>query len=207
MPLRAVITGDIVDSTSLTKTEFKRLIKSFESILSVHQYEFFRGDSFQVYVKSPQEALTVVLRMRTIAMKASRENIVCDIKACIGIGQVKSTVKSLRTSTGEAFVLSGRNFDTIKPPQRLLIVCSDNNAIVQTGLQITGDYIDYIFRHLTVKQAAVMFELLQSRTQADVAKRLKKSQATINKHAQSAGWPEIEKLSANYKQLISDIKI
>ena len=207
MSLRAVITGDIVGSTALAKTEFRKLIKSFDSILSAHQYEFFRGDSFQVYVKLPEEALAVVLQMRTAAMKASPGNIVCDVKACIGIGQVKSTVKTLHSSTDEAFVLSGRNFDTIKPPQRLLIVCPDNNSVIQTGLQIIGDYTDYIFRHLTIKQAVVLFELSQNRTQTEVAKRLKKSQATVHKHAQAAGWPEMEKLLQDYKQLISAIKI
>jgi hypothetical protein len=206
MAIGAVITGDIVGSTTLDKATFKKLSKSFDTLLSGHQYEFFRGDSFQVYVKSPVDALPTVLQMRTTAMKISSDEIVCDVKACIGVGQVKAVIKTLHSSTDEAFVLSGRNFDKIKPPQRLLIVCSDNNPVVQTGLQVTGDYIDYIFRHLTIKQAAVLFELQQNRTQTEVAKRLKKSQATVHKHAQAAGWPEMEKLLENYKQLISAIK-
>ena len=207
MSLGAVITGDIVGSTNLVKAEFRKLIKTFETILSAHQHEFFRGDSFQAYIKAPEEALVVVLQMRTAAMKVSPDNMVCDVKACIGVGQVKSIIKTLHSATDEAFVLSGRNFDKIKPPQRLLIACPDNNQVIETGLHITGDYIDYIFRHLTIKQAAVLFELLQNRTHTEVAKRLKKSQATVHKHAQAAGWPEMEKLLQDYKQLIAAIKI
>lgn len=205
MSFRTVITSDIVGSTQLAKADLKKLVKTFDSILSGHQYEFFRGDSFQVYIKLPEEALAVVLRLRTAAMKMSSKSVACDVRASIGIGQVKSPVKSLHTATDEAFILSGRTFDKMKAPERLLIACPEKNTTVQLGLQITGDYIDYIFRHLTIKQAAVIFELLQNSTQTEVAKRLKKSQATVHKHAQAAGWPEMEKLIGNYKQLISAI--
>ena len=118
---------------------------------------------------------------------------------------MKSIIKVLHTATDEAFVLSGRAFDALKTPQRLLFSCSEKNKTVQLGLQVAGDFIDYVFRHLTIKQAGVLFELLQSRTQMETAKLLKKSQATVNKHAQAAGWPELEKLLANYKQFISAI--
>lgn len=205
MPLRAVITADIVGSTLLTKAALKKLMKELNLLLSAYQYEFFRGDSFQVYMKSAADALPLILKLRLAAARQSPSDFACDIKAAVGIGEVKSTVRVLHTATDEAFVLSGRAFDTLKPPQRLLFSCSEKNKVVQLGLQITADYIDYIFRHLTVKQAAVMFELLQNRTQTEVAKRLRKSQATVNKHVQAAGWPEMEKLMMNYKQLTASI--
>ena len=207
MSLRAVITGDIVGSTLLSKTDLKKLMKDIDNILTAHQYELFRGDSFQVYLKSPEEALAIVLQMRTAAVRLSPKDFACDIKASVGLGEVKSVVKVLHTATEEAFVLSGRALDKLKSPQRLVFACSEKNNLVQLGLQVSGDYIDYIFRHLTIKQAAVLFELLQKRTQTETAKRLKKSQATINKHAQAAGWAELEKLLANYKQLISAIQL
>lgn len=205
MSLRAVITADIVGSTLLTKAGLKKLMKELDGILTGHSYEFFRGDSFQVYVKSAEEALLLILKLRTTAVKYSPKDFGCDIRAAIGIGEVKSIIKVLHTATDEAFVLSGRAFDTLKPPQRLLFSCSEKNKTVQLGLQVVGDFIDYVFRHLTIKQAGVLSELLQSRTQMETAKLLKKSQATVNKHAQAAGWPELEKLIANYKQFISAI--
>ncbi len=65
-----------------------------------------------------------------------------------------------------------------------------------------AQFIDYLFQRLTYKQAAVVWELLMDRTQIETAKRLKKSQATIHKHVQSAGWREIEKLLTDYKNLV-----
>jgi hypothetical protein len=44
------------------------------------------------------------------------------------------------------------------------------------------------------------------RNQTETARKLKKSQATIHKHTQSAGWPEIEKLLAEYQLLIDSIE-
>ena len=80
------------------------------------------------------------------------------------------------------------------------------NKAVNLGLKLISQFIDYLFQRLTFKQAAVVYELMMDRTQIDTAKQLKKSQATIHKHTQAAGWPEIEKLLADYKDLISLIQ-
>jgi hypothetical protein len=207
MALGAVITGDIVASTDLSKPDLKKLMKNLSTVLSSYQYEFFRGDSFQVYIKSPAEALGVLLQMRAVAMKLlpAVSAPATDIRASIGIGQVKASVKSLRTASDEVFVLSGRTFDSLKAPQRLLITSHEKNTVINIGLKVTGNFADYIFQRLTAKQAAVVFELLMNRTQTETARRLKKSQATIHKHVQSAGWVEIEKLLTDYKMLVSAI--
>ena len=52
----AVITADIVNSTKLSKTDMKKIMKNITLIFSNHKIEFFRGDSFQVYMKLPGEA-------------------------------------------------------------------------------------------------------------------------------------------------------
>lgn len=203
----AVITADIVNSTGLSKAESKKLLKNLALVLQSYPHEFFRGDSFQVFVKSPADALLLLLQARTAAIKISLEETAkADIRASIGIGSIKLPVKSLSTASGEAFTLSGRAFDKIDKAQRLIIVCNENNTAVNLGLQVISDFIDYVFHRLTVKQAAVVLELLMNRTQIETAKKLKKSQATVHKHTQSAGWPEIEKLLKNYKDIIKLIE-
>jgi len=205
MILSAVITADIVNSTKLSKAEYKRLMKSLEETLQPYQHEFFRGDSFQVFVKSPDEALKVLLQARTVAMKLS-ESSPSDIRASIGIGQVKLPVKSFQTASGDVFILSGRSFDKMVKDERLIIVSDEKNKAVNLGLKLISQFIDYLFQRLTFKQAAVVYELLMDRTQIDTAKRLKKSQATIHKHIQAAGWPQTEKLLSDYKDLIALIQ-
>jgi len=205
MVLSAVITADIVNSTKLSKAEYKRLMKSLEEILQPYQHEFFRGDSFQVFVKSPDQALRVLLQARTVAMKLS-ESSPSDIRASIGIGQVKLPVKSFQTASGDVFILSGRSFDKMVKDERLIIVSDEKNKAVNLGLKLISQFIDYLFQRLTFKQAAVVYELLMDRSQIDTAKKLKKSQATIHKHIQAAGWPQTEKLLTDYKELIALIQ-
>jgi hypothetical protein len=200
----AVITADIVNSTRLSKAENKKLMKNLADIFQEHQHEFFRGDSFQVFIKSPNEALQILLQTRTAAMKLSGSSMpVADIRASIGIGQVKLPVKSFQTATGDVFILSGRAFDKMAKMERTLIITNEKNKAVNLGLKLVSEFIDYLFQRLTFKQAGVVYELLLDRTQIETAKRLKKSQATVHKHAQAAGWPEIEKLLADYKNLIA----
>jgi hypothetical protein len=208
MSLSAVITADIVNSTKLSKAESKKLIKNLTGILLEHQHEFFRGDSFQVLVKSPDEALRILLHARTTAMKLSGSSMpVADIRASIGIGNIKLPVKSFQTASGDVFILSGRAFDKMAKEERLTIICDEKNKAVNSGLKVISQFIDYLFQRLTFKQAAVVYELLMARTQIDAAKRLKKSQATVHKHTQAAGWPEIEKLLEEYKNLIALIEL
>jgi hypothetical protein len=203
--ISAVITADIVASTSLSRIQLKILMKNLSMILAPYQHEFFRGDSFQVYIKSPGEALLLLLQMRTAAMKLAQDSSMplTDVRACLGIGAVKPPVKTLKTASDEAFVLSGRAFDKMSAEQRLGITGNEKNIEVNLGLKLIAGFIDYVFQRLTSKQAAVVFELLMGRTQVEAARRLKKSQATVHKHARSAGWPEIEKLLPDYQTLIS----
>jgi hypothetical protein len=207
MTTGAVITADIVNSTRLTKAEYKKLIKNLQLVLRTYQYEFFRGDSFQVFVKSPADALRVLLLARTAAMKLLESAIpVSDIRASIGIGSVKTPVKNFQTAEGDVFILSGRAFDKMSKEERLSIVCDEKNKALNLGLKLVSRFIDYLFHRLTFKQAAVVYELLMDRTQVNAARRLKKTQATIHKHTQAAGWPEIEKLLADYKEIIALIQ-
>lgn len=205
MSLSAVLTADIVNSTKLSRPEYKKLMKSLELILQNHQHEFFRGDSFQVLVKTAEDALRVLLLSRIAAIKLS-ETPITDIRASIGVGNIKLPVKSFQTASGDLFVLSGRAFDKLAKDERLIIVCDEKNKAVNSALRIISQFIDYLFQRLTIKQAAVVYELLMERTQIDTAKRLKKSQATIHKHIHSAGWPEIARLLTEYKNLITLIE-
>lgn len=200
----AIVTGDIVNSTRLKKPEEKKLLSTLSSVLKPHQYMFYRGDSFQVYIAEPKDALKIVLQMRAAAKRLTTESSLplADIRASIGIGNVTKPVRNLETATGEAFLLSGRTFDEMSKSGKRLLIQSNNDSI-NLGLKVVANYADSLFALLTSKQAAVIFELLMERNQKETAKALKKSQPTINKHAQSAKWPEIINLIEDYKLFIN----
>ena len=207
MTAGAVLTADIAGSTRLPKASLSKLLKQLSQVLQPYTHEFFRGDSCQVFVKDPAEAYTILLRLRVIALRIQAGGSVpaSDVRASIGIGPVRLPLKTIRTATDEAFVLSGRLFETMKPPDRLLVAAPENNTALNTGLRVIGYFTDYIFARMTVKQAEVVHQLLLQKTQTEAAKALKKSQAAIHKHAQAAGWPELEKLTLDYQALIKAI--
>jgi hypothetical protein len=198
----AVITGDIVNFTSLSTPVQKKLITNLSGLLQMHKFDFYRGDSFNAYTSHPKDALRLALQLRATARKliinaSSPEN---DIRISIGIGEVDSPLRTLKTATGEAFTLSGRNLDTIvKSGKRLIIVSAD--SAINPALRIIALFMDYLLSKLTAKQAEVVFELSNKLTQTEAAERLHKSQATINQHVQSAGWNEMEILINEYESL------
>ena len=58
---------------------------------------------------------------------------------------------------------------------------------------------------MTGKQAEVILELLQGRTQEKVGVGLKKSTSTINQLAAAGRWPEIKKTLQQFENLINQL--
>ncbi|MEO8111664.1 MAG: hypothetical protein ABI594_16580 [Ginsengibacter sp.] len=201
--MQAVLTGDIVNSTKLTPTKERGLVKIIEQALSPYKHEFYRGDSFQALLKQPGDSLRIALLCRTAAISIT-DKTEADIKISIGLGEIKERVKTLGAAKGEAFILSGRAFDELeKTSQRLIIVTADEKANI--SFQVISDYINSIFSRMTPKQAKVIFELLKGGLQQDVVKRLKKSKSTISQHVSSGRWTEIEKILNQYQLLVQAI--
>jgi len=206
MAIRAVLTGDIVNSTQLGQAAEKRLLKKLQQLLAAYQFEFYRGDSFQVYVKDAGAALRIALLCRTVAINTAGNlaMISSDIRVSIGIGMVKTPVTALGTAKGEAFVLSGRAFEVLTKNDARLAITS-TNGLANEGLQVIADYINAIFKNMTGKQAGVIFELLKGESQKTAAAKLKKSKSTIHQHVSAGRWPEIEKLLEYYQNIINQL--
>lgn len=206
MAIQAVITGDIVNSTKLPASKTSRLTQRIIEVFDKNKNEFYRGDSFQAYIKEPKEALRLALLCRTAAINIAKdEKVVSDVRISIGIGNITGTIRSLKTAKGEAFVLSGRMLDEIiKTEQRLAITSS--NRLANEGLQVIADYINSIFQLMTAKQAEVIFELLLGQQQQAVAKKLKKTKSSIHQRVTAGRWPEIERLLQQYENIINLIK-
>lgn len=206
MPLHAVLTGDIVNSTKLKKPKEKELIKSLHKILEPYKFEFYRGDSFQVFMKEPQKSLQISLlcRLMAIGLNNGAEKIDSDIRISIGLGNVNNPVKSLGSAKGEAFIISGRIFDEMQKKGTRLAINAENK-IVNTGLQVISEYINSILNGITAKQAEVIVELLKGHTQLQVSMTLQKSKSTISQIVHSGRWNEIEKLLLHYETFINEL--
>ncbi len=206
-PIHAVLTGDIVNSTQLSPEIEKALLEELKKALSSHLIEFYRGDSFQAYIKEPAVSLRVALLCRALAIKTGvvEEDVsLSDIRISIGIGPVQLPVKTPGTAKGEAFLLSGRRFDELqKTGDRLSI--GSGHPVADVALEVMASYLDSIYRGMTVKQAGVIVRLLQGETQQEAASQLNKSKSTVSELASAARWTEIEKIIRQFEKLINQL--
>ena len=202
----AVLTGDIVNSTKLRAGTEKKLITRLNEILHSYKFEFYRGDSFQVYIEEPAKALRIALLCRTAAISSvqHKDIVKSDIRISIGIGHIKGPVTKLVSAKGEAFILSGRLFDELqKTDTRLSIAIEKNEENI--GIKVITDYINSLYKDMTAKQAEVIFLLLKGVTQQHIADTLKKSKSTIYQFTTSGRWNEIERLLQYYENLIHQL--
>lgn len=203
-----VITADIVNSEpSWSKELGKRLEQTIYANQPAGKVFFYRGDSFQSYLPDPFSTYRLALKLRTEAklFEKDRPEIQTDVRISIGIGTVELPITQLSNAQGEAFVLSGRSFDElVKKEKRLHMQCGD--AKTNISLHAISMFTDYLFQSLTMKQAEVLEHLLNRRTQIEIAKIVKKSQSTVNRHVQSMGWKQMEELLNLYEQSIQLLK-
>lgn len=207
MPKHAVLTGDIVNSTQLEPATEKELVKELSKVLKPYQFEFYRGDSFQVYMKEPVKSFQAALLCRSVAVSMTgdmNDISISDVKISIGIGPVKTPVRTLATAKGEAFILSGRSFDEMQGTGSRLSI-KTGNMLADIGLQVIADYADAIYKRMTAKQAEAICGLLKGGTQQSVALQLDKSKSTISQLVSTGGWSEIERLLRQYESLIKQL--
>src|SRR6185437_5592453 len=179
--IAAVLTGDIVNSTKLLSEQEEVLFRRLrQDVLKAYPHEIYRGDSFQALVEKPQEALAVALGCRALAIQFSETAVMdFDMRMSIGIGKVSLPISDLGTAKGDAFLLSGRLFDTLKETgRRLIIGAGDRKADI--GFEFMSDYLDSIFGKMTAKQAEVIVELLNGNAQQQLSTTLNKSKSTIS---------------------------
>lgn len=106
--MHVIIIGDIVDSRRI---EAGVWLPVLEEVLQKYSgtFDIFRGDSFQVDV--PVEKcfeFVFYLKARLKSLGA------LDVRLGIGVGTVDYVGKKIKSSNGEAFVLAGEAFDSLK---------------------------------------------------------------------------------------------
>ena len=213
----AVLTGDLVDSTKRSLTERKKLTESLSTFFDKFKarnrnslqlkatFELYRGDSFQVLIESPEQALLLTLLIRTylqgkvvFANQASKN----DARIAIGIGKVTYKAATLAESDGDAFVFSGRLLDGMKKlPNRIALKSTRRllNEEMETNLVL----LEAIINKWTVAQAEVIHYKLQNYTEVMIAELLNIKQPTVNERSKAASWVAIERLLKRYQLLVT----
>lgn len=157
----AVLTGDIIGSTKLSPAEMKKVRETITKSVSAfvvrndplnQKAEFFQGDSWQVLLGDPANALRLALLIQ--ANLRSKTN--AETRAAIGIGGVSSLEHTAAISTGEAFTLSGRSLEDMPTGARLTGALPERLRIPALWFPHLLHLCSGLLRGWTRRQAEVM---------------------------------------------------
>jgi len=179
----AVITGDIIKSQKLEATDYEKMLYTLESTIrtliskSKSSFDIFRGDSFQIIFQKSIDAIKAAIIIR-LALKTAKPSF--DARQSIGIGGVMSLRNDVKSSIGEAFVLSGRGLDKMKGK---FISITSGNAGLQSKVELLTKFLDAIISNLTLNQAEVLLCYLTSedKSHSTIASLTGKNRSNVTK--------------------------
>src|SRR5690606_30124056 len=110
--MHAVITGDIINSTKVDPKIWLPVLKNVlnQAGTSPKEWEIYRGDSFQLFIKDPLLALTIAIQIKA-AIKTIKS---LDVRMAVGIGNIEHTSNQVTEANGPAFIYSGERFESLK---------------------------------------------------------------------------------------------
>ena len=163
--LKGIITADIIGSTSIdadARGELPELINQLTDELqevSQIQVEIFRGDSFQVMVQDVEKTPLVAVLLRAGLRKSElrSKTKILDARMAIGIGKVYYINEKITLSDGEAFILSGREFDELGKRKLSILTPSED---VNAELRVETAFLDDVISHWTRQQSECIYNAL-----------------------------------------------
>ncbi len=133
----SVITGDIINSRKSEPKLYLRLLKSElkEFGETPGDWEIYGGDSFQLRIDDPRDALLVSIRIKA-AVRLVKP---LDIRLAIGLGDISFKSRKITECNGSAFINSGERFKSLKKDKLKLAVQSgiaDSDRIINLCLKL-----------------------------------------------------------------------
>ncbi|MBF7072812.1 sigma-70 family RNA polymerase sigma factor [Glaciecola sp. MH2013] len=187
----AVLTSDIVHSTHLSPDEYKAVIASLTVILTRVAkendavFEIFRGDGFQMYFKRIDVAIKCTLVVR-LYMQAGIECKSVLLTQSLAIDMFDDLTDKPGTSSGKAFLISGRQLDNAKRGDLIITLPS---ALSAPGLILSTKFLQQLLSGLTTKQANVLYHYVDQSypEQKVIAKALDMTRQNVATHLKRGG--------------------
>lgn len=209
--IKGVITGDIIDSSAIQIKYRDFLLESIRkivdelSVIEPLKIDFFRGDSFQMIIENPENALRVAVLLRTglksYTPKESKKP--WDARLSLGVGTISYHADNIILSDGEAFQYSGRELDEMGK-RRLFVKTRWKD--VNEELQVSTAFADEIISSWSVSQSQASYQaLLYNTSQKEIAQKFQKSAQNISKLLNAAKTDLIQNYLERYYHLISNL--
>jgi hypothetical protein len=201
--MNAVITGDVIKSTKVSAASWLETLKDELTELGTNpkDWEIYRGDSFQLFVKDAAQAL-----IWAIKLKAAIKSQGMDIRIAIGLGEKSYDADRITESNGSAFVNSGEKFESLKKEKQNIAIKSDFaqfddeiNTYLKLGLIVMDNW--------TANSAEIVGLMLDNPTlsQEEIGKLIGIKQNAVSKRLKTARFYELMELDGVYKTKLKSI--
>jgi hypothetical protein len=203
--ITSILTGDIIGSRKALHPE--EWILPLKAVLSTFgempvSWEIYRGDSFQLEVSRPEEALQAALLLKaTLKQQKNR-----DVRIGIGVGEKRYSSDRVTESNGPAFERSGDCFEHLKQQKRSLAIATGSpetdeelNTLLHLGLALIDRW--------RPSAAQLVATALQhpDLSQQGIASLLDIRQSTVSSGLKRAHFSLIQELDLLYRKKISAI--
>ena len=219
--LRATISADIVSSTALSVEELtllqSEICRFLEELSEKSQGKdwgrLFKGDSVEIFLHDPHEALRVALLLKTLVKKtfswkketdAKRELFrKYGVRLAIGIGKMRTADQKQDVLDGEAIYYSGRLLESQKKTgkdrvvlKRSMFLGHENVTFVEQ-MDVMLGFLDALFKNATSRQSEVVYYKLFGKKEKEIANLLNIRQHAVNQISNAISWNAIES-AVNY---------
>jgi predicted XRE-type DNA-binding protein len=203
--MTSVITGDIIQSQKIAEPNIwlSVLKQALATVEPDNDYwEIYRGDSFQIEIRDPKKSFEAAVYIKA-CLKTIKG---LDVRMAIGIGDKTHHSRKVSESNGEAFVLSGETFESLKKEKQNLLIKTKNKKL--------DEELNLYFRlaHTSMDTWSVnSAEIIKlhfehpNMLQKDIAKQVGTTQNAISKRQKRANLDEIVELNNMYQQKIKQV--
>lgn len=212
----AIATIDVINSSALSATELKKVMERLGAEVNelkrqkrISYFEMFRGDSMQLIIPAPEEALEIAFTLKAAVNSIHSSGagkrghkMFSDIRIAIGLGRSKQSEFNKMTNE-TPFVRSGRKLDEIHR-ENLGMGISTGNPRSDSELYTELYIYEGIHKRWTRLVAEVVYHKLKGKTEQVIAAELTISQSAVNQRSQSAYWNGLAVLLKRYRELLTE---
>jgi len=206
LSLYAVLTGDIIGSRRWNAQRRPELFDALRTVAQQLQTQFpaavrlpidlYRGDSWQLLIVEPQDALRIAIYIRT-TLRLLPASFRLDSRIAIGLGTIDFLpTDRISQGDGPAFQRSGQILQTLEYWQMGLDATDDLwPPALRTTLQALVHHLDFLIQHWTPKQGRAIRGALLGQNQETIGRSWPDapiSQQAVAQHLQRSGWSAVE---------------
>lgn len=204
--MTSILTGDIINSRKSASTA--KWLNALKAELNGYgatprTWEIYRGDSFQLEVKKPADALLAAIKIKARIKSINNLN----VRIAIGIGSKTYNAAHITQANGNAFVYSGEAFDKLATSRQTILVQSqdqDFDYTINTMLLLLCDVMD----NWSVSSAEFVRLAIanQHLSQKELGKKLKIAQSSVSERQKRSKHDDVMAVEAFYRTRITQLK-